>query len=55
MLMDVLRSPEGRQFNNSFTKLAVHYSADSFVVNQILVFRTNICAKIFALRQAAKR
>jgi len=36
-------------------KVAVQSSADSFVVNQSLVLRINICGKNRHLRQAAKR
>ena len=35
-------------------KLAVQCSADTFVVNQTLVLRINICGEIRHLRQAAK-
>jgi len=40
---------------NSYKKLAVQCSADTFVVNQILVFRINICRKNRQLLVAAKR
>jgi len=36
-------------------KVAVHCSADTFVVNQSLVFRISICGKNCHLRQAPKR
>jgi len=36
-------------------KVAVHCSADTFVVNQTLVLRINICVKNPPLRQAANR
>jgi hypothetical protein len=46
------RTPAG---NSGLAKVAVQYSADTFVVNQTLVLRINICAKNRHLRQAAKR
>jgi len=36
-------------------KVAVHCSADTFVVNQTLVLRINICGENRHLRQARKR
>ena len=48
-------SPEGCQFNSGLAKVAVQCSADTFVVNQTLVLRINICAKNRHLRQAANR
>jgi hypothetical protein len=36
-------------------KVAVQYSADTFVVNQTLVLRINICGENRQLRQARKR
>jgi len=41
--------------NSGLAKVAVQCSADSFVVNQTLVLRINICGKNRHLRQAAKR
>jgi hypothetical protein len=41
--------------NSGLAKVAVQCSADSFVVNQSLVLRINICGKNRHLRQAAKR
>jgi len=41
--------------NTGLAKVAVQYSADTFVVNQTLVLRINICAKNPPLRQAPKR
>ena len=41
--------------NTGLAKVAVHCSADTFVVNQSLVLRINICGKIRHLRQARKR
>jgi len=41
--------------NSGLAKVAVQCSADSFVVNQTLVLRINICGKNRHLRQAANR
>jgi len=41
--------------NSGLAKVAVSFSADTFVVNQSLVLRINICGKNRHLRQAAKR
>ncbi len=41
--------------NSGLAKVAVQYSADSFVVNQTLVLRIKFCGKNRHLRQAAKR
>jgi hypothetical protein len=41
--------------NSTYKKLAVQCSADSFVVNQSLVLRINICGKKRQLRVAANR
>jgi len=41
--------------NTGLAKVAVQCSADSFVVNQTLVLRINICDENPALRVAAKR
>ncbi len=41
--------------NTGLAKVAVQYSADTFVVNQNLVLRINICSKNRHLRQAPKR
>jgi hypothetical protein len=46
---------EGRSANSGFAKVAVQCSADTFVVNQSLVLRINICAKNPRLRQYPKR
>jgi len=46
---------EARTANSGLAKVAVQRSADSFVVNQTLVLRINICGKNRHLRQAAKR
>jgi len=42
-------------YNSTYKKLAVQSSADSFVVNQTLVLRINICGKNRQLLVAAKR
>jgi len=41
--------------NSTYKKLAVQCSADTFVVNQSLVLRINICAENRHLRQARNR
>jgi hypothetical protein len=41
--------------NRRLAKVAVQCSADTFVANQSLVLRINICEKIRHLRQAPKR
>jgi len=41
--------------NRRLAKVAVQCSADSFVVNQSLVLRINICGENRHLRQAPKR
>ena len=41
--------------NSGLAKVAVQCSADTFVVNQSLVLRINICGEDRHLRQAAKR
>jgi len=41
--------------HSTYKKLAVQYSADTFVVNQTLVLRINICGKNRQLLVAAKR
>ncbi len=46
---------EARTGNTGLAKVAVHYSADTFVVNQSLVLRINICGKNRHLRQARNR
>jgi len=46
---------EGRTHNSGLAKVAVQCSADTFVVNQSLVLRINICSENRHLRQAAKR
>lgn len=41
--------------NSGLEKVAVQYTSDTFVVNQSLVLRINICSKNRHLRQAAIR
>ena len=41
--------------NTGLAKVAVQYSADTFVVNQSLVLRINICGENRHLRQAQNR
>jgi hypothetical protein len=40
--MSIDKTPAG---NSSLAKVAVSFSADTFVVNQSLIFRINICGK----------
>ena len=42
-------------YNSTYPKVAVQCSADTFVVNQTLVLRINICGKNRHLRVAANR
>jgi hypothetical protein len=44
-----------RPHNTGLAKVAVQCSADTFVVNQTLVLRINICDKNRHLRQARNR
>jgi len=44
-----------RTDNSTYKKLAVQWSADTFVVNQTLVLRINICGENRQLLVAAKR
>ena len=44
-----------RTHNTGLAKVAVQCSADTFVVNQTLVLRINICGENRHLRQARKR
>jgi hypothetical protein len=47
---------EGKAADNTgLAKVAVQCSADTFVVNQSLVLRINICGENRHLRQARKR
>ncbi len=42
-------------YNTGLAKVAVHCSADTFVVNQTFVLRINICGENRHLRQARNR
>jgi hypothetical protein len=53
--MDKLNRQETPAGNSGLAKVAVSFSADTFVVNQTLVLRINICGENRHLRQAAKR
>ncbi len=46
---------KNRTANTGLAKVAVQCSADTFVVNQTLVLRINICGKNRHLRQARNR
>ncbi len=46
---------ESRTHNTGLAKVAVQCSADTFVVNQTLVLRINICGENRHLRQARNR
>jgi hypothetical protein len=46
---------ESRTTNTGLAKVALQYSADTFVVNQSLVLRINICGENRHLRKAANR
>ena len=46
---------EARTGNTGLAKVAVHYSADTFVVNQSFVLRINICGENRHLRQVRER
>ena len=46
---------EQRRHNTGLAKVAVQCTADSFVVNQSLVLRINICGENRHLRQARNR
>jgi len=53
---DLTRTKDRRPaYNSTYNKLAVQCSADTFVVNQTLVLRNNICGENRHLRQAANR
>jgi len=51
----VTTEKEARTANSTYKKLAVQCSADTFVVNQRLVLRINICSKNRQLLVAANR
>ena len=46
---------EKTAYNTGLAKLAIQWSADTFVVNQSLVLCINICGENRHLHQAAKR
>jgi len=50
-----MRTKKITAHNNTYKKLAVQCSADTFVVNQTFVLRINICGENRHLRQAPKR
>ena len=52
---DIDTEIEARTANTGLAIVAVQYSADTFVVNQTLVLRINICGENRHLRQARKR
>jgi len=55
-LLNLYNSTEKKPAHNStYKKLAVLYSADTFVVNQTMALRINICGKNRQLLVAAKR
>jgi hypothetical protein len=51
----MIAEKEARTANKRLAKVVVQCSADSFVVNQSLVLRINICGENRHLRQALKR
>ena len=51
----VTTEKEGRTHNTGLAKVAVQCSVDSFVVNQSLILRINICGENRHLRQARNR
>ena len=51
----LLLRTESTTANTGLAKVAVQFSADTFVVNQTFVLRINICGENRHLRQAAKR
>ncbi len=54
-LKDLELKNKARTANTGLAKVAVQCSADTFVVNQSLVLRINICGENRHLRQARKR
>jgi len=50
-----IKTEELAAYNSTYKKLAVQYSADTFVVNQTLVLLINICGKNRQLLVAANR
>ena len=53
--LDRFGQTEAHAGNTGLAKVAVQCSADTFVVNQSLVLRINICGENRYLRQARKR
>jgi hypothetical protein len=49
------QNKEARTANTGLAKVAVQCSADTFVINQSSVLRTNFCAEKPAHRQSANR
>jgi hypothetical protein len=54
-LSNSLKNKGRAAHNTGLAKVAVQCSADTFVVNQSLVLRINICGENRHLRQARKR
>jgi hypothetical protein len=52
---NIIVDRKARAANTGLAKVAVQCSADTFVVNQTLVLRINICGENRHLRQARKR
>jgi hypothetical protein len=46
---------EGRRHNTGLAKVAVHCSADTFVINQTLALCINVCSENRHLNQARNR
>ncbi len=55
MQQHIFGQSEARTANTGLAKVAVQCSADTFVVNQSLVLRINICGKNRQLLVAANR
>jgi hypothetical protein len=55
MIMSITNRQIKTGANRRLAKVAVQCSADTFVVNQSLVLRINICGENRHLRQAPKR
>jgi len=55
MIVKYSRETSKSAANTGLAKVAVQCSADSFVVNQTLVLRINICGENRHLRQARNR
>jgi hypothetical protein len=54
-MLNRLTEREARRHNTGLAKVAVQCSADTFVVNQSLVLRINICGENRHLSQARNR